>query len=367
EMQPWGLFLCVTSKGSFWKFTTTRGAIVADHPARPFEKALVFANPSHQLVFAGQSTIKGDIIVGKPGVTTGNLQNYSSPIQIPVQGRVDPQQSPELPLFQISHLTAQSNHFRELLSQSRHATETDLRSLTFDTRDATVKLESITDSIDNVFVKGDAIVVGKLNRHTSPLYIAAGRNVTVSNNAEINGLVAMLGTNKLTVEKGASIDHAILFSDSSIDVKEGAAVSAQLIAPSITMNSGAIARYPSVLLSMHVALTDTTKQQITFSGNARAEGIVALVAVSDLTPAGNLITLGPQATVVGTIYTNTRVQLDGTVAGTVLTKDFYFYEAPTTYLGWLRSGAIDRTKLPSGFLVPPGFDHNLKLDVLEWL
>ena len=177
----------------------------------------------------------------------------------------------------------------------------------------------------------------------------------------------MLSSNKIIVEKGASIDHALLFSDISIDLKEGVAVSAQLIAPSITMNTGAIARYPSVLLSMHVALTDTTKQHITLSGNARAEGIVALVAGSDLTPAENLIKLGPQATVVGTVYSNTRVQLDGTVVGTVLTKDFYFYEAPTTYLGWLRSGAIDRTKLPSGFLVPPGFDHTLRLDVLEWL
>jgi hypothetical protein len=51
----------------------------------------------------------------------------------------------------------------------------------------------------------------------------------------------------------------------------------------------------------------------------------------------------------------------------VMTNDFYFYEQPTQYYGWLRSGRIDRSALPAGFLVPPGFSEKVHLEVLDWL
>jgi hypothetical protein len=59
--------------------------------------------------------------------------------------------------------------------------------------------------------------------------------------------------------------------------------------------------------------------------------------------------------------------LDGRVIGTVMTKDFFFYQAPTKYSGWLRTGSINRKILPQGFLMPVGFSSNPQLDVLEWL
>jgi hypothetical protein len=55
------------------------------------------------------------------------------------------------------------------------------------------------------------------------------------------------------------------------------------------------------------------------------------------------------------------------VIGTVIADDFYFYESPTKYYGWLRGGSIDHMALPKGFLIPPGFSSDKQLAVIDWI
>ena len=77
EVKPWGAYLVVKSEGRFRKVKAIQTAFLAEHPIEQFENALYFANSTHQLVFTGNSSIKGDVIVGQSGVTIGNLKNYT--------------------------------------------------------------------------------------------------------------------------------------------------------------------------------------------------------------------------------------------------------------------------------------------------
>ncbi len=79
------------------------------------------------------------------------------------------------------------------------------------------------------------------------------------------------------------------------------------------------------------------------------------------------IVLENGASITGAVYCGEKMTLDGTVVGTVITNDFYFYQSPTRYYGWLRSGTIDRRALPKGYMMPIGLSSDKQLAVIDWL
>jgi hypothetical protein len=71
--------------------------------------------------------------------------------------------------------------------------------------------------------------------------------------------------------------------------------------------------------------------------------------------------------VTGVVYSTTRIESDGDIMGSVLTNDFYFYEEPTTYLGWLKRGSIDRVNLPAWYSAPIGVgEGEVPMTVVQW-
>ena len=55
------------------------------------------------------------------------------------------------------------------------------------------------------------------------------------------------------------------------------------------------------------------------------------------------------------------------MVGSAVATDLFFYEPPTSYFGWMRSGSINRVGLPKGLLIAPTFEGKHPLSVLEWL
>ncbi|MBI1806234.1 MAG: hypothetical protein HYR76_04180 [Ignavibacteria bacterium] len=368
EIIPWGAFVVVRAEGRFHAFTTTRTAIVADHPSNVFNNALVFANPSHQLVMTGLSSIEGNVIVGQPGVTIGNLRNYTSPLKILVKGTIEKKQNPELPVFDPPHLKQQLELFLRLLSGKTLAGQVDDPTVVrLSAKDHLTLSTTISDSTKHVFVNGDVVINDSITRREIPLYIAVSGKVTLRKNSQIHGLIAIISSSDIIVEPDAGVDQALLCSRRSILLQEGTRISAQMIAPSIVVHKRSAVQYSSLLLSTLMDPLDTLKQDITLEDGVTVEGFVAMSSVHLDPRSEPLITVRPNASVTGAIYSTTKVSLDGSVIGTVMTKDFYFYEEPTMYLGWLRSAMINRSKLPEGFFVPPGLSDEVNLDVLDWL
>jgi cytoskeletal protein CcmA (bactofilin family) len=158
------------------------------------------------------------------------------------------------------------------------------------------------------------------------------------------------------------IDTPIIYSQKGIVVENSAEITAQLFADSIVVKSKSTLRYPSVVAT----LSGPGNKTVQIETGAHIEGTVLSFSGNDQRTPG-LVTIHPGAEVTGLVYAEDRLTLDGSVRGIVIAKDFYFYEAPTTYLGWIRSGTIDRSRLPNSFLLPLGVSSSPQYEVLDWL
>jgi hypothetical protein len=362
EIRPWGMLYRVTAEGLALRSKIVRTTLIAEKPSRVFENGLVFGNPSHQVVFTGDSHVKGNIVVGSPGVTTGSLRNRRTPNRIPVDGTITRETLPQAPAFSRSRMQGSTAELRRYLEGQggRNVVE-------FSSSEGTViNSGMIADSIDCVRIAGNASIQVSLVRRTMPLYIVVHGKVLVGARASLQGLVAVVASDVLTIASGISAENAIFFSEDSIIVQPNATLGGQLIAPRVIIGSSVTLRYPSLVLSPWTE-NPATKHAIVLAANSTVEGFVALVPSGPSQLGENLINIKPGAKVIGGVHSENTMTLDGSVQGTVSTRDFFFYEAPTSYMGWIRDGKIDRSALPKGFLLPPGLTADVNLDVLDWL
>jgi hypothetical protein len=367
KLQPWGFLLRATSEGKFQNARVVTHAIIASRPSQAYDNALIFANNTHQLVFTGQSTITGNIITGQPGVSIGNIHDYSSPLKIPVKGKINSKQPPELPAFDTSQVNREMIFWRYLLGQSVSTRTENHKTLKLQGSELHINAGTIPDSIDYLFLDGRVFWNDTINRRDVPLYIVTNGDIILEKDTKLLGLVTIITSGTMTLDLNVKLDQTICYSLRSIHIQHSVNLLGQFIAPEITIASGSYLHYPSMVYSSKGPPRDSATTSLKIDDGATVEGMVALMSENEQSLESSLITIAPTAKVIGSVYTNSKITLDGSVIGTVLAKDFYFYVAPTSYLGWIRSGTIDRASLPKSYLIPPSFTENVKLDILDWL
>ncbi len=366
---PWGLFPLVFSEGAASNCRSVRIALAAARPAREYDGAMLFANTLHQLVLTGSSSVKGDVVVGQSGIATGSIRNFPTPVRMPIEGSVTKLPTPELPgsedLLRDFAESFYDSEFGQTKPRTGSATAA-VRAAAGE--DGKIDLTSVSDSIDVVTVPGNAALTGHLTRRMRPLDIMVDGNASVENGARFDGLVAVKAAGEISIKKGAVLTNALIVSRTSIRLMESAVVTGQFIAPSVTVDSNAVARYPSLVMSLPAAAKSTAKRrEVVLLGNASVEGWVVLGSQKSNQGVEDIVMIWPRASIKGLLRSDALCSLDGSVTGMVHVRDFHFYQSPTRYYGWLRSAKIDRTGLPTGFLVPPVFSGKPEYEVLQWL
>ena len=363
-LQWWGFYLYVRSIGSFRRINEMRFALVGQTPTERFKNSLVFSNKSHQLVLTGSTHIKGDVVVGPSGVSIGTLSNYPTPRIIPIEGKV--KRDPNINI-QDFDLTKQYDYYDALLGGTiPHGVEQ--ASIQYFQSGSQIHISSgmIKPETKYIGIKGNAIIDSGLICRGYPLYIVIDGELTFGTDVHIDGVVCIASSQSMRVHRTAHIDGSILYSRKEIIVEPDAILTAQIIAPSIQIETGAKMLYPSALISY--IKKDNTEQRkgITIKNGGQIEGTI-IVGTEDKSNNSVFLNIESAAKISGFIISNNPITLDGAVDGCVQTKDFYFYESPTTYLGWLRSARIDREALPKSALMTVGIDSLSQLQVLDWL
>ncbi len=363
-LEWWGFYLYVHSIGSFRRINETRFALVGQTPTERFKNSLIFSNKSHQLVLTGSTHIKGDVMVGSAGVSIGTLANYPTPRIIPIEGKV--KRDPKINI-QNFDLTKQNDYYDALLSGTIPQSVEHVGVQYLQSESQLLISSRIIKSETKYFsVKGNAIIDSVLIRREDPLYIVVDGEVTFGASVHIDGIVCIASSQSIRISRGMHIDGSILYSRKEIIVEPEAILTAQIIAPSIQIETGAKMLYPSALISYIKKDNNGQQKGIKIKNSAQVEGTI-IIGAEDKTNNDVFLSIESSAKISGFIISNTSITLDGSIDGCVQTKDFYFYESPTTYLGWLRSARIDREALPQSALMTVGIDTLSQLQVIDWL
>lgn len=365
---PWGLMKLAVVQGASGRIKSARMALLGAAPPPEYKSAICFGGASRQLIMTGSTQIVGDISVGPMGTTVGTLPGEKQPPHLPVKGTVLRKTGTVLPSVDRQMVETSFAPFVSFLRGVFPSSPITIHPRSSGEGSQSTS-GSIPDSAETIFLRGDVPFDLKLSRRERPLAVYVQGGLSISRTAVVEGAVAFYVSGAVRIESGARIDNAVVMSGDSIIVESGLTIRGQLIAPRITVGANCTFTYPSILCSYPLAASKS--QKIDLAAGDRCEGMVILFrgtkgGQSSLHDVQDLVVLHHDATVVGAIYAEVSATLDGTVIGSVILEDLYFYQAPTSYFGWLRSARIDRQKLPEGFVVPQALGTG-KGEVVVWL
>ena len=350
----WGLFYGVTSRGMSHRCETTNSILVASALPHGDSVALAISNLQHGLVFAGSAKIVGNVVTGPMGVSTGSLRNFLSPKSLPLAGRKITVKT-SFSTLDTSWLSGHVAFTKTLISRVRRS-----RANPDDSASGVMKcvgvldLKDIGDSIREVYCYGSILILDSIMRRGPPLFIVALGAVSFAKNVYVSGPVSICSSDSICLSPGVACINCILTSEKSITLLPGCKVISQLFAPRLKLSGNTLAAYPSAAVSVSFVDTSGAGQSVEMQDGASVEGFVMMHRGSSTAMNDAVISLSPGATVVGGVYSDAYLTMDGVVDGYVRTFDLYFYDSPTTYVGWLRQGSINRNNLPNGFLGPIG-------------
>jgi hypothetical protein len=361
---PWGLLKLAVVEGSSGRMRSMRVALLGAAPPSSYRNAICFSGSSRQLIMSGTTAVAGDVVVGPMGVAVGVLPGAARPPRLPVAGNVVRNAQVSSPALDGELLERSFAPFVAFLKGDIPAA-----TQSAPIHDSTGCSNRISDSTESVVWSGGSVFALSVSRHKKPLRVYVQGNLSFAPNTAVEGAVAFYVSGSVQIELGARIDNAVIMSGDSIVVASGVNMRGQLIAPRVLIKTNTICSYPSVLCSYGFAAVG--KQSLELSPGSRCEGLVCFMRgenahQSNSHDVQNLAVVDRDATVVGALYAEGSVTLDGTVIGSAVIRDLYFYEAPTSYFGWLRSARIDRQKLPDGFALPQAFGGG-KGKVVVWM
>ncbi len=198
--------------------------------------------------------------------------------------------------------------------------------------------------------------------------------IVVKGNLTINGPYSFAPYTKFIVEDtllvGGATEgtHLLFYAGESLQIGGGTRAAAQVLSKGeITVRDNAYLLYPSLMYSSKEFSNAGKGEVIDLRDQSVVDGMVVYPFQPNSFNRERLkIRIGPQSIVRGGVYTRGQTELLGTVYGSVLTDQFYFYESPTSYINWLKDVTIDVTERPDDFVLPVGLSDSTKYSILDW-
>lgn len=353
----WGVSSLIESKGEYHRSHSDRRAVVGMIPGKAFDFALVVGNKEHQLIMTGDASVKGDVAVGPPGVSTGTLSGHSTPNSVKIKGSILRSGDTLFPIIPLNTIERLATYYQGFCFGTQHLPGLNLR---WDA-DSTTFQTQLPDTVVSITVPAGFILKDSISSLHRRMYIRCPGILVVASTARINGLVTILSTDSIAIQPGAALSGTVLVALHAISTR-GNLASTQLLAPWIAIDTLSRGTYPTTAFSLPLDTASYKQQSLSIQKGANVQGFFGLWS-----PRGDdLLATDPPSSVEGTLYSNAHMTQDGTLKGSALTYDLFFYEAPSSYIGWLREGSINRRRLADGLLVPPLFKGTLHLGVLEW-
>ncbi|MEO1570796.1 MAG: hypothetical protein AAFU51_05970 [Bacteroidota bacterium] len=384
--------------GGFWQIRADAQvgrAIVSlrtrfgESPTRHFDQALALGDTLSALTLTEEARIVGGVRMGSQGIRTAPLRGR--PFQGSIQGGAVQVNEDPLPRFASRLFDETMDRLDGYLTEALRVAGDPLPG----SRDEEGTLfpwpaaldPNVSDiAAEGLFTDSLHVLVGRGSVALTPedsLLLRRPIILLVNGDLTLTGPLRFAPGSTLAVTGDLTFDPEVTGQELLVYARtiaaNGANFSGQLLArDGVRLDGRCRLAYPSVVYveGQDGAQADAGRTQ-TGSVDAEVEeegvrsdapqGLVVASASADgtlLYPAlggvaagqGASVQLEEEARIRGAVYANTRTETSARLDGTLLTRQLYFYEAPATYINWLRAGTLNRLARPESFVLPIGFD-----------
>ncbi len=334
--------------------------MVGQNGDRLFNHAIVLGDVRTPLNLTGSTSVNGDILTGLEGVQyrpfRGEIFSGS------FSGNVSIADSSALPLFRTDLVDREIEKYRSLI-------ETPPGDM-YSQKGSYINIPSFKALDDHtVFFKEGNLSI----QANSPAFLPDSTTWIVTGNLTVNGeldagrFTRFIVGDTLTVNSNLKGEHTLFYAGKLARMAGNTNVSAQIISEGdISLSGKNYLRYPSLLYVKPDIQGSIKTGTINVKNETLIEGVIMISDIVDaiVTDEKTLISIGEGVTLKGAVYNTSRTEMSGTVYGTVMTNQFYFYNSPTTYLNWLKDAQINIADRPSPFAVPIGFSEEAEFEIL---
>ncbi|WP_396591874.1 hypothetical protein [Allomuricauda sp. R78024] len=307
----WGAFTKVKVKSFFKKDTVTRTSFIGrKNPQNSL--ALYLCNWGDELKVSGTTKILGDLKLPNGRFKKSSILGNSQ-LNRPV----------------ISGLITSSNQsLPEILIESNPLPE----------RTTQIKLSKI---------KTNQQIFNDFESPTLLVDVAKTERIT---NFNLKGNILLKSNDTIYIESSSRLEDVII-SAPKVVIQNGFQGSIQVFADKeIVIDSNVILTYPSALFIF--SKTNEFSKNITISKNAQIYGGIVLGGASFDQREANTIVIKKGALIVGDIYCNGKLELQGKVLGTVLSHKLNLETKNGSYENTLLNAEINASDRPKGALSP---------------
>lgn len=297
--------------------------------------ALYLSDKGQYLSLTGRTVIKGDCFLPKSGLRKAYIEGNSFTGSKMTEGRIS-DSKPHLPAENHNTIASNIAYFTGQVSPGDTLVD--------------ISLLLRSDTVRQSFYRKTLIMFSK-------------QWVTLTGKV-LQGNIRIISSKGVTISKSAQTDNIIIYAP-KIEVEKGFTGNLQLFASdTIIINAGVTLLFPSLL-----AIPDTRnpKALISIGKNCNIIGDLFLTIKDETKNSMSECLLNTGSVITGRVYCGGRVELKGTVNGTIYTNRFILRTPGSIYENHLLDATINFNALPeyySGSLID---ESVVRYKMVKWL
>jgi len=345
----------VQSTASVGNATVAIQALVGETSIVPFQLSTVVLDSRNTLTLTGNTTLKGDYAISNNAITTSSFRG------IPFRGILEGAPSEDTVSVNLDYSKYQQKYEGyEALFEEANLNRFEVRNI---------------NSIQAELAQNDTLYISEsIELELGVEVLSESITFIVDGNLSLSGSMNLPDFSEIIVSDSVSISGELkgnfiqIYAGNYLSISDDVQLSAQVFSGgSIEVNDQAYLTYPSVLYSQKDTYAGGSRSAISLNDQAIIDGTILYPFEPSLINQEQLkVTVDTTALVRGAIYNSGLTELFGTIHGTVITDQFYFYESPTSYFNWIKDATIDLTQRPPDFVTPIGFSDSVRYKILDW-
>ena len=354
----YGGFLKISSSTQVKKQKITLEVLTGVLPDSVFDYAIALKDTNSSLSVAGSTTINGDIASGSNQIERSTFKGF--PFRGSFTGEAKKKNMRDFfPAFQYESLEVQldkHSSFYESESKSKFA----VRDLS--------ELAQSQEGDTLYFADSQEWSINETTAIPKDIVVLVEGNLTITGDGNLGPYTTFFARDTLSIGGSIMATHAIVSAGIFMELRDQVSMNAQLISRGrIQLMDQVYLTYPSMVYSSTTTYLGEQQEVIHMQDESTVDGtLVYPIETGTFNQEQFRIKIDENALLRGSIYNQGQTELAGTVYGSVLTKQFFFYESPTTYINWIKDAEIDITQRPQDFIVPIGFSDSTKYVILDW-